>query len=190
MRDAIKPTSACYAREPIDGQHTLREAALCGKVNIRGDASDSRFVESINSVLKLDLPVTAHSLNEQGPIRMFWLGPDEWLLHCDLNDVDDLLTRLKAAFSELHAAVTDVSDYYTILELHGPQAEALIRNGSPLDIHHSVFRNGDFAQTRFGHASILLHKLGDGLSWNIQVRWTYAEYVWDYLASGMETLQR
>lgn len=188
MSNPAKTTSACAARKPVKGLHTLHELALCGKLNIRGDAGNDQFGGAILSVLNLDLPISPNTVSEADSRRLYWLGPDEWLLHCDLDRAQALGNSLREACGELHAAITEVSDYYTVLQLVGPQAEQLIRKGCPLDIHPDVFAANDFAQTRFGHASILLHKLDDGQTWNIQVRWTYAEYVWDYLVSGMAAL--
>ena len=184
----ITLTSPCYARQTLEGEHSLRQMALKGKLNIRGNAEDPAFVAGIKQALNVDLPVVANTLTEKNSKRLFWLGPDEWLLHCDADEAEELLHELHTALKDVHHSVTEVSDYYTVLRLRGPRAEELIRKGCPLDIHSSVFRSGDMAQTRFGHASILLHKLGDGESWDMQVRWSYAEYVWDYIVSGMAAL--
>jgi len=116
------------------------------------------------------------------------MGPNEWLLQCDLDQVSTISEKIRQQLGTLHHAVTDVSDYYTILQLSGPQSEALINRGCPQDLHPSVFPAGSITQTRFGHASILLDRQADSATWQIQVRWTYAEYVWDYLVSAMEAL--
>ncbi len=181
-------TSACYDRKPIAGINSLRQLELCGKLNIRGNADDSNFLNGVKQALELNLPVNANTQNALNAKCLYWLGPDEWLLHCDLDETSKLEDAMHTQLTGLHHAVTEVSDYYTVLRLQGPDAETLLRKACPLDLHHSVFLSGCIAQTRFGHASILLHKLEDGESWDIQVRWTYAEYVWDYLISAMNTL--
>ncbi len=184
----ITTTSPCYARMPVEGVNSLRQMSLRGKLNIRGDASDSNFVDGIKRALGVELPVVANTLSEKESVRVYWLGPDEWLVHCDMDETSDLEARLATELSDLHHGVTEISDYYTVLRIRGPNTESILRKGCPLDLHHSQFRSGDIAQTRFGNASILLHKLGDGESWDIQVRWTYAEYLWDYLISGTRAL--
>lgn len=182
---AIVMTSACAARQKIDGVNSLREMGLKGKLNIRGDAADPRFTEAVGQSLGVALPIAANTFNEYQSRRLYWLGPDEWLLYCDLDETEALQQGLDDALAGVHAAVTDVSDYYTVLRLRGPDARSLIRKGCPLDLHHEHFPRGNIAQTRFGHASVLLHYHDDGETWDIQVRWSFAEYLWDYLVSGM-----
>lgn len=181
-------TSPCYARSAIEGTNSLREMDLNGKLNIRGDASEAKFVDAISQVLEMDLPISANSVNEHESQRLYCLGPDEWLLHCNLKNTDSLAQNLREKLAGVHCAVTEVSDYYTVLRLSGPDAEGLLRRGTPLDLHHSVFKHDHMTQTRFGHASILLHRLAEDEAWDIQVRWTYAEYLWDYLVSAMRSL--
>lgn len=186
--DEIPRTSPCRARDRIEGTNSLREMDLVGKLNLRGDAGNAAFVAGVQAALGLEPPVRANTFNEDQSRRLFWLGPDEWLLHCDPDAAGALQESLARSLSGTHHAVTEVSDYYTVLRLSGPDAAAILRRGCPLDLHHEAFPAGNIAQTRFGHASVLLHRLGDGETWDIQVRWSYAEYVWDYLASAMRAL--
>jgi len=184
----LEITSPCYARRAIEDKNALREMPLCGKLNIRGDAGNEKFAAAMERATGVPLPLDANTSQQQQSSRLFWLGPDEWLLHCALDQVDDISRTLEVQLQGLHCAVTEISDYYTVLRLRGPDAGTLLRKGCPLDLHPSKFKPDDIAQSRFGHASILLHKLDDGESWDIQVRWTYAEYLWDYLVSAMTTL--
>lgn len=184
----IELTSACYARTPIEGTNALREMGLCGKLNIRGDISHEQFVQGVVDTTGITPSSLVNSVQERESNSLFCLGPNEWLLHCDLTSCPDIAKSIEQHFDGIHAAVTDVSDYYTLLRLRGPDSIAILSRGCPLDLHPSVFQSGDATQTRFGHASVLLHKLGDGESWDVQVRWSYAEYVWDYLVSAMGTV--
>ena len=181
-------TSPCYDRSAIDGVHSLCEMDLKGKLNIRGNANETLFVHGVREALDMDLPISPNSLQQRESKTLFWLGPDEWLLHCDLEQTPQLEQRLRQSLADVHFAVTEVSDYYTVLRLSGPKSEGLLRRGSPLDLHLNVFGQNTIAQTRFGHATVLLHRLDGGDAWDIQVRWTYAQYVWDYLISAMDCL--
>ena len=183
----ITATSPLYARDPIEGANSLRQLDLCGKLNIRGNADDPNLINGLKSVLDLTLP-TVHSFSSGNSTKLYWLGPDEWLLHCDVDKTGEIEQRLRGEIANSHFAITEVSDYYTVIRLQGPDAAALLRRACPLDLHPDKFKSGDFAQTRFGQASILLHRQDDGECWDIQVRWTYAEYVWDYLVSSMKCL--
>ncbi len=183
--DDIPLTSACHARETLEGRNSLREMGRKGKLNLRGNPGDAAFSAAVQKAFGMELPLRANTYNEFQSRRLFWLGPDEWLLHCDMDDIDALTETLSAELGNVHHAVTDVSDYYTVIRLRGPDAVTLLRKGCPLDLHHTAFPTGNIAQTRLGHASVLLHYHDDGETWDIQVRWSFAEYVWDYLLSGM-----
>ncbi len=184
----IPTTSPCYAREPVEGSTVLREMKPRGKLNIRGEAQNPSFTQGIRSALGMALPLKANTYTEFQSLRLFWLGPDEWLLSCDLEDIGSWQDKLTQSLSGIHHALTEVSDYYTVLRLRGPDSTTLLRRGCPMDLHHEAFPSGNIAQTRFGHASVLLLHYGDGETWDIHVRWSYAEYVWDYLVSAMRAL--
>jgi len=75
----------------------------------------------------------------------------------------------------------EVSDYYTVIRLSGEKVRPVLASGTPLDLHRSVFSKGRCAQTRFGTASVLLSVHDDIPLIDLQVRWSFAEYVWKYL---------
>ena len=192
---AIKPPSPpdsgnivtpCGHRQPVDGANTLVELPLHGKINLRGNADDAAFTAGIEAALALRLPLEPNSLTRAPAGEVYWLGPDEWRLNCELQQVVERLAQLQQALRGVHSACVDVSDYYTTLRLQGEDAAALLARGSPLDLHERVFAADRVAQTRFGHAGILLHKRKP-LCFDLQVRWSFAEYVWDYLLSGLKT---
>ena len=181
----INTSSPAYNRNRIQGENTLEELPWCGKLILRGDPDNSRLVRKASSVLGADLPLEPNTLARGSDRIVYWMGPNEWLVHCALDEVTALVAKLQDTLDGIHHAAVDVSDYYTVLELAGPDAAALLSRGCPLDLHPAEFESGSCAQTRFGHASILLHR-GSVDAFNIQVRWSYTEYVWDYLESAMQ----
>ena len=182
-----KTSSPAYNRERIQGDNNLLEMPWCGKIILRGDPTNSRILRKASSVLGADLPLEANTLAQGSDRTVFWMGPNEWLIHCTMEEAGDLLAKLRDALDGIHHAAVDVSDYYTVLELSGPDAAALLSRGCPMDLHATEFVPGSCAQTRFGHASILLHRTGE-TEFRIQVRWSYTEYVWDYIASAVAGL--
>ena len=180
--------SACYAREPISGNHSLIELPLKGKINFRGDPENATVLDTIKQATELDLPVTANSSSQNSNTTIYWLGPDEWQITCSLSKVAEITTAIHSALDGIHHSAVDVSDYYTTLQLESRKSAEILSRGTPLDLHPSVFPAGSFAQTRYGHASVLLHKLSDVPVFEIQIRWSYAEYVWDYLDSTIQML--
>ncbi len=131
----------------------LAQMPLCGKITLRGNSDNKAFVAAIKKVTGLALPIEANTFKQSGKSVLSWTGPNEWMLHCDINACLAMVEDLRSALADQHAAVVDVSDYYTMLELSGPLARNVIANGSPFDTHPSQFTTGQCAQTRFGHAS-------------------------------------
>lgn len=184
MRTALAQTPA------LDSEHQLAEQALCGKLNLRGNPGDSAFTDAIEKTLGLALPLSPNTVSSAAKKTVFWLGPDEWLLHLPLEETTGTHAALHAALENQHHAVTEVSDYYTVLYLSGAQAREVIASGSPLDTRLDRFGVGDCAQTRFGHASILLWPMDDTPSYGLQVRWSYAQYLFDYLAQSIDNAEQ
>lgn len=165
------------------GGITLEERAFLGKVNLRGDAGDEAFMTAVRDVLDCTPPVEPNTVARGGERAVFWLGPDEWQIHCPEDAQQDLVKRLRSALAGRHSAVVDVSDYYVVMRLSGPKVLEVLAKGTPLDLHPRAFPTGSCAQTRFGHATVLLHKTADDVV-DLQVRWSFAEYVWSYILDG------
>lgn len=188
----IRPTSPGWNRAPVEGNPGLRELPWCGKINLRGDPNDALFLNAAGEALGMPLPLeagtTSAGTSAGGNGTVFWLGPNEWLLHCELEGTETLLQQLSGKLASMHHAATIVTDYYAVLELKGENAGAVLARGCPLDTHARRFKATQCAQTRFGNASILLYKPGAEPSFHIQVRWSFTEYVRDYLAKVIDTL--
>lgn len=159
----------------------LVERPFIGKVNLRVDAGDA--AAAVRSVLGCDLPVDPNTVTATDEHTVFWLGPDEWQIHCAENGQAELAESLQQALAGRHAAVVDVSDYYVVMRLSGHRAAEVISKAVPLDLHPRAFQPGHCAQTRFAHATVLLHKLAED-TLDLQVRWSFAEYVWSYIVDG------
>lgn len=186
MPDArFKPvkTSPLEGLPGCHGGITLTERPFVGKVNLRGEAGDAAFVDAVSGVTGCAPPVEPNTVASAGAHSVFWLGPDEWQIHCGEDGQRDLVTRLRDALSDQHAAVVDVSDYYVVMRLAGGRTREVLSKGTSLDLHPRAFPPGRCAQTLFGHATVLLHKL-DESTVDLQVRWSFAEYTWSYIVDA------
>ena len=189
MDNMITARTALSDVQPVNSSHTLAEAALSGKINLRGNANDPAFLQSVESVLGLALPLDANTVTSTDANTVFWLGPDEWLIHLPLDEVDQVVNALRASFGDQNFALTDISDYFSVIELAGPHSRSIIASGSPFDTRVQHFSTGQCAQTQFGHASILLWPLDDTSGFGLQVRWSYAQYVFEYLAQSVRNAE-
>ena len=162
----------------------LSERPNIGKVNVRGIAEDTAFTVAVEKVLDLELPLVPNTTSNNEKYTVFWLGPNEWLIHCGEDKQAGLVAALRDSLQGQHAAVTDVSDYYLVIRITGEKAREVLSKGTPFDVHESVFKQGDCAQTCFGHATVLLYCVNETSVFDLQVRWSFAEYVWAYLVDG------
>lgn len=173
----------------IDGEQTLSEVALCGKINLRGNIADVNFNQAVVAVLGIGATSKANTVSSSDSTQIFWLGPDEWLIHTPLKTTATTIESLRSEFGDLHIALTDVSDYFCVIELSGDQARAVIASASPFDTRLANFTTGQCAQTHFGHASILLWPTDDAPTFQLQVRWSYAQYLYQYLCESIENTE-
>ena len=114
-------------------------------------------------------------------------GADEWLIHTPEDGQGDLVERLRAALGDTYSAVTDVSDYFVVIEMRGPDCRDVLARGCSLDFHPRSFQADQCAQSHFSHANVLIHQIND-TDFDVQVRWTYAQYLWGFLAEAVENM--
>ena len=162
----------------------LEELPLRGKLILRGDAHTQAFSAAVAGVLGCSLPETHDTPVRFGEHTLYRLGPDEWQI-TNTASADPPAPALHAALESVHHALVDVSDYYTTLRLAGDQAHEWLTRGCPLDLHPRAFATDRFAQTRFAHAAILLHKV-EPAAFELQVRWSFAAYLWHYLTTVID----
>lgn len=165
------------------GGISLEERPFVGKVIVRGDAGDTAFTGAVNGAIGCALPLKANTTAGSAAHTVFWLGPSEWMIHCDEDAQQALVAGLREALKDRHAAVVDVSDYYVVMRLSGDRILEVLSKGTPLDLHPKVFQVEYCAQTRFGHATVLLHKVAEDVM-DLQVRWSFAPYVWSFIVDG------
>ena len=186
MAEAFEPTrySPLSGLPSPAGGVEMAECPFVGKVNLRGNPDDQAFRAAAEGQLGLELPVAPNTWCSNENYAIYWLGPDEWLIYCADQSQYPTVDELRRALGQSHCAVTNVSDYYLVIRLTGDKARELLAKGTPLDLHPAVFTAGMCAQTCFGHATVLICCRDDASTFDIQVRWSFAEYLWNYLVDG------
>jgi len=171
-------------KDPIQAQGvTITELPFLGKVTLRGNAADPAFAAGVKSVLGADLPTQPLSSLRVGAFRVFWKAFDEGLIWTNEAAHLQLITELNAALSGIRKSVVDVSDYYTILRVDGTRSRDLLAKGCVVDLHPRAFKPGQATGTGFHHATIFI-TLTDADTFDIMIRWSFADYLWAYLADG------
>ena len=154
-----------HVLEPFLGRVERRTQTDCGVVmevlpyrgylNLRGDPKGNGFPEAVGEALGQPLPIAANTFTE-GECRVFWLGPDEWLVMTEPGMETALTTRLEVALADRPCALTDLTGGQICIRLGGRHARDVLAKGSTLDFHPRVFRPGQCAQTVLGKASMLI----------------------------------
>ena len=149
-------------------------------INLRGDPDDKDFMAAAEQALGQGLPLQANTAS-RGEHRVFWLGPDEWLVMTDVSAARALANRLGDAVAGMTAAANDVSGGNVTLELRGPACRDLLAKGFTLDLHESVFAVGDCAQSGLAKASVLLALTDAEPVFLVVVRRSFSDYLCRWL---------
>ena len=163
-----------------DGPLRLREIASLGQLDLRADAAARPPLEQ---VLGVELPCRPNHW-EEGPPDVFWLGPDEWLVVGAEDLTQELGADLRAA-ADPWAAIVDVSDQRTVLELTGSAAIDILSSGCPIDLHPRAFGPGQCAQTLFGRAGVLISRDEREDCFRLFVRSSFASYAAERLLDAI-----
>ncbi len=144
-------------------------------INLRGDADDLEFLAAAESVFSHPLPLAANSSQLRGEQRVFWLGPNEWLIVAPGDDRPDVRT-LKYA--------NDVSGGQIALRLSGAATKQVLAKGCTLDLANEKFTVGMCAQAGIAKASTLIARIDDAGSFDVIVRRSFAEYLLKWLRNA------
>jgi len=163
--------------EPRGAAPRIEEKPFLGYINLRGRADNTRFLAAVLKVLGTEPPKTANTVVESGAYRIYWLGPDEWLIVTPAGKQGDLREALQKALDGVFSSVVDNSSGLTMLHITGDNAGALLATDCPLDLHPRAFKPGQCAQTRLAKATMTLSPLAGGQGFEVIIRRSFAEYL-------------
>lgn len=175
-RHSLEPLLGRLATPEETSALVLSVGAPRTQLNLRGNGQDERFVAAVSEALGQSLPVAPNTFSS-GAYRLYWLGPNEWLVCSDVEDAVTLLTTLRNALSGQACAVTDVSAGQVAMQLCGEAARHVLARGCTLDFDPSVFRVGDCAQSGLAKSTALIALQDDSPRFDIFVRRSFADYV-------------
>lgn len=153
-------------------------------VNLRGNAQDQAFLLAVQQALGLALPVKACTTAANDHVRVVWVGPDDWFVIGQPGQQAVLAAALRRALGDQHAAVTDVSSGYFVVDLAGPSARDLLAQGCPMDFHPSAFRVDQAASTHFHKVGITLWRTGSAPDFELLVRRSFIDHFWQLAVAG------
>lgn len=164
---------------PTDSGVLLKEMALKGHLNLRGNPENPDFVQGVESALGVTLPTAPGTWETNGVSNIYWLGPNEWLLVVEGGSEAEAEKHLREALKG-HIAIVDVSGGQTLINISGTGVETVIKKSSGYDFHPSRFGPGRCVQTTFAKATALVSKKADG-SFDLVIRRSFADYLASWL---------
>ena len=150
-------------------------------VNLRGEPSDPAFCQAVERALGVPLATEVCSTTHDAQTRVVWAGPDDWFVISSRDTPARLCALLREHLQGLHCAVTDVSSGYRILRLRGSGVRQALAQGCPLDLHPRTFRVDQSAGSVFFKASVWLWQTDDTPTFEVLVRRSFSDYVWEML---------
>jgi sarcosine oxidase subunit gamma len=165
--------------EPKGKAPRIEEVPFLGYLNLRG--RNTAFVAAVLKVLGCEPPTAANTVVEAGERRIFWLGPDEWLVITAVGQQDDLQAKLVVALKGAFSSVVDNSSGMTMLRITGENAAALLATDCPLDLHPKAFQYGHCAQTRLAKSGMILTPHKDGAGFDVIIRRSFGDYLLHWL---------
>lgn len=150
---------------------------IAEKLLLRGNGNED-FRKAVSGVLGQDIPV-APNVIATDQFCCLCLSDSEWLV---LSGAAKPLTKpLNDALNRQVAAVIDVSSAWTLVEVAGANAEALLASGCSLDLHESNFPIGRCARGLISHVEIVIYRRESGDGYHILVDRSLAADLWNWL---------
>ena len=177
----------------VDGASvTLGEMPFVDMLNIRGNAADRQFVEAVQRVTGLALPLQANTATLGAAGQLIWLGPDEWVLklpaagsnYQSAGPLEAMESALRSALAGQHVSLVPVGHGFTTLTVQGAGAAALLARGCPLDFHPRAFAAGAVAQSHVAKAAATILCLAPGNHFELTVRRSFADYLFRWLCEA------
>jgi sarcosine oxidase subunit gamma len=163
--------------EPRGNAPRIEEKPFLGYLNLRARNNNTGFLAATLKVLGCEPPTSANTVIESGDYRIYWLGPDEWLVVTPAARQEQVKADLLAALDGVFCTVVDNSSGLTMLHISGDKAAALLATDCPFDLHTQEFKPGQCAQTRLAKAGMTISPLADGAGFEVIIRRSFADYL-------------
>ena len=169
---------------PSDAGVTLTEIPFQTKLVLRGQPADKTFTATAKDTLGVAPSTEPGTVASAKAARVLWTGPNEWMVY---SDDASLATTMTKAVAGMSAAVTEVTEHYTLIRLSGGHARDVMIKGCAIDLHPREFGPGQCAQSHLGRITVLFDQIDETPTYDILVRSSFAEYLWMYLEdAGLE----
>jgi len=155
-----------------------------GKINLRISNVDVDTLNKVSAYLGYELPKNSGEVSTNDQTRTAWLGPNEFLIQCSEEKKDKLIADLNNNLINSFYALTDVSDYYITIRLSGTKSIDVLEKGCPLNFKEYLRNKNTCAQSYISKGTVLIDRLSDDKVFDILIRWSFADYLWEWLSDS------
>ena len=155
-----------------------------GKINLRIRDADTDVLNKVSAYLGYELPKNSGEVSTNDESRTAWLGPNEFLIQCAEDKKDNFIEDLNRNLNDCFYALTDVSDYYITIRLSGKKSIDVLEKGCPLNFKEYLKNKNTCAQSYISKGTVLIDRLSDDQVFDILIRWSFADYLWDWLSDS------
>jgi len=159
----------------------LESLSFIGKINLRIKHNDHESRKVVSEYFNYDLPNSSGEVQGNNETRTAWLGPDEFLIQCKEDKTYNIINDLIGILGNSFFSLTDVSDYYLTIRLSGKKSVEVLSKGCPLNFKKYLNMKDTCAQSYISKATVFIDRLADDQIFDISVRWSFAEYLWEWL---------
>lgn len=136
--------------------------------------------KTAGDAFRLALPEQACRANAIGDRAALWLGPDEYLLLAPIAEMTTIALEVTKALAGTPHSLVDVSQRQVAWRLSGPDANAILNSGCPLDLDLAEFPPGMCTRTIVGKAQIILWRKA-AEEYHLEIWRSYSDYVRELL---------
>jgi sarcosine oxidase subunit gamma len=177
---------------PIPGAEPVTRAGVAfsvlphhARITVRGRDHDAALAQAVARVLGTAPPAEPNTVTRAGARTALWLAPGSWrIVGAPDEDSQPLTAALREAVPRARAGVVDTSDFYATIRIHGSGARATLARGCPLDLHPRAFGAGRCARSLLARTDVLLLRVDDAPTYDIEVRRSLAPYLWSWLTGA------
>ena len=146
---------------------------------------DQETQSLIQKALGCALPVEPNSSCVIGPLRIGWLGPDEWVLIGSPDAIAQSEAILVRELAGIHHSLVDISGNRACFSVFGPCATDLITVGCALDFAGPSFGSRTCVQTLLARAQVLILRADRAPAFEIYPRRSFAAYLGLWFRTAM-----
>jgi sarcosine oxidase subunit gamma len=180
-RDLSLPIEQPVAKPDTKVQVEIRPSPAQARFSLRLNEADLEGAKAVAG-FTLDIPINTRSGSAaRSSIR---LGPNEWLLIGPYGDAEVIAGEIDAALSGRFYTLVDVSHRNVGIIVSGRRAADVLNSGCPLDLAEAAFPTGMATRTLMGKAEIVLMRLDDTPTYQVECWRSFSTYVSDYLVEA------